>query len=244
MPGFSIPAMEHSTITSWGQPNEGKGFKNMMKLYGKPGGMIACVSDSYDIDNAILEIWNKELISDVIQSGCTIVVRPDSGEDPAEETVRCLKNLEIGYGAVKNSKGFKVLNKMRIIYGDGINLESIPRIVQMVIEAGYSMDNVAMGMGGALLQKVNRDDFKFAYKCSARAVGHQWIDVFKDPKGDPMKRSKGGRLSLFKKPTGEFVTEKIELAQPGWVDMLQIVFQNGRLLVDEKFSDIRQRAWS
>lgn len=36
MSGFSIPAMEHSTVTSWGKENEVDAYRNMLRNYGKP----------------------------------------------------------------------------------------------------------------------------------------------------------------------------------------------------------------
>ena len=48
--GFSIPAAEHSTMTSWTEPPEKDAFKNMLDQY--PKGIVACVSDSYDIYRA------------------------------------------------------------------------------------------------------------------------------------------------------------------------------------------------
>ena len=47
--GFSIPAAEHSTITSWGRENEVEAYRNMLKQFAKPGALVAVVSDSYDI---------------------------------------------------------------------------------------------------------------------------------------------------------------------------------------------------
>ena len=44
-------------------------------------------------------------------------------------------------------------------------------------------------MGGALLQKVDRDTMKFAFKCSAIQIGGEWRDVYKDPATDHGKRS-------------------------------------------------------
>jgi nicotinamide phosphoribosyltransferase len=79
MAGFSIPAMEHSTVTSWGRDREVDSYRNMVKTYGKPGAIIACVSDSYNIYDAC-RLWGTELRNDVISSGATVVIRPDSGE--------------------------------------------------------------------------------------------------------------------------------------------------------------------
>jgi len=45
--GFSIPASEHSTMTSWTKEGEIDAFENMLDTY--PTGLVACVSDSYNI---------------------------------------------------------------------------------------------------------------------------------------------------------------------------------------------------
>ncbi len=41
------------------------------------------------------------------------------------------------------------------------------------------MDNVIFGSGGALLQKLNRDTLKCAYKCSMAEIDGKEVDVFK-----------------------------------------------------------------
>ena len=47
MAGFSIPASEHSTITAWGRAHEVDAMRNMLEQF--PSGLMACVSDSFDI---------------------------------------------------------------------------------------------------------------------------------------------------------------------------------------------------
>jgi nicotinamide phosphoribosyltransferase len=69
--GFSIPAMEHSTVTSWGRENEADAFRNMLKTFGKPGAIVAFVSDSYDIyERRLKHIWGEELKDEVIKIWC------------------------------------------------------------------------------------------------------------------------------------------------------------------------------
>ncbi len=63
MAGFSIPAAEHSTITSWGQHNELKAFQNMLDTF--PTGSVAVVSDSYNIWDACTKYWGEELKNQV-----------------------------------------------------------------------------------------------------------------------------------------------------------------------------------
>jgi nicotinamide phosphoribosyltransferase len=233
--GYSVPAMEHSTVTSWGRENEVASYRNMVKQNGKPGGIVSAVSDSYDIFKAC-ELWGTELKQDILDSGATLVVRPDSG-DPAVVVKQCLQILEKYFGYTRNAKGFKVLNNVRVLQGDGINHASIRSILYTITLAGYSADNVVFGQGGALLQIVNRDDQKFAMKCSAALVDGKWVDVYKDPIHDKGKQSKKGRVTLFKTEDG-FVSG-IENGEP---EALETVFVNGVLIRDMTFDEIRANA--
>jgi nicotinamide phosphoribosyltransferase len=203
MAGFSVPAMEHSTVTSWGREHEVASYRNMVKQNGKPGGIVSAVSDSYDIFKAC-ELWGTELKQDILDSGATLVVRPDSG-DPAVVVKQCLQILEKHFGFVRNAKGFKVLNNVRVLQGDGINHASIRSILYTITLAGYSVDNVVFGQGGALLQIVNRDDQKFAMKCSSVQINGKWVDVQKDPVTDSGKKSKAGRVTLWRSG-GEWIS--------------------------------------
>jgi nicotinamide phosphoribosyltransferase len=241
--GFSIPAAEHSTITSWGRDSEVKAYANMVKQFGIPGAILAVVSDSYDIYNAC-KLWGTELKQQVIDSGATVVIRPDSG-DPAEVLPRMIQILAETFGYTVNAKGYKVLNNVRLIWGDGINQLSIQTIYRTVVDlGGYSADNLAFGMGGALLQQIDRDTQKFAMKCSSACVNGEWVDVFKDPITDKVKASKKGRVTLWKSG-GDYVTSVdapkgwSDKAIGPWTDVLEPVFKDGKLLRDMTFDEVR-----
>lgn len=232
--GFSIPAMEHSTVTSWGKPNEADAYRNMLARHGKPGSPIAFVSDSYDIYNACDKIWGGELKQAVIDSGAVVVIRPDSGE-PSEVVLNCLRILDKHFGSVVNSKGFKVLNNVRVIQGDGIDHSSIHSILSVMYLAGYSADNVAFGQGGALLQSVTRDKMNFAMKCSAAKINGEWVDVYKDPVTDSGKRSKRGRVTLYQERDGSYHSGVEDWPQSALVT----VFENGELKNEISFEQVR-----
>lgn len=239
MAGFSIPAAEHSTITAWGREREGDAFANMVERFGG-GPLYAVVSDSYDIHAAVRDLWGGRLREKVLGAKGTLVVRPDSG-DPAETVLGVVSALGHAFGSEVNSKGYKVLNpKVRVIQGDGVDPASIGEILGTLMDAGWSADNVAFGMGGALLQKLNRDTCRFAFKCSYVEAGGEGIDVFKQPVGDPGKNSKRGRLKLVKEPQGGFRT--IPAGHAEFQDELVEVYRDGELLRDQKFDEIRQRA--
>lgn len=240
--GHSIPAMEHSTVTSWGRENEIEAYRNMLKHYAKPGSLLACVSDSYDIREAC-KMWGTLLKQEVIDSEATVVIRPDSGT-PEVVVVDCLNILAQYFGTTVNEKGYRVLNNVRVIQGDGINHASIRRILFCVELAGFSSDNVAFGQGGALLQAVDRDTMKFAMKCSAIGIRIDgklvWRDVFKDPVTDPGKKSKKGRLMLVKED-GEYKTIPLDWNRAD-EDLLKVRYKDGLVFNETTFDQVQEKA--
>ena len=108
---------------------------------------------------------------------------------------------------------------------------------------GYSADNIAFGMGGALLQGLDRDTQKFAMKCSSAQINGEWIDVQKDPITDAGKKSKAGRVTLWESG-GEFISA---VDQPkGWTDkgtewkeVLVEVFRDGKITKEYTFEEVR-----
>lgn len=237
-PAFSIPAAEHSSITSWGKEGEADAYRNMLKQFAKPGALVAVVSDSYDLDKAVDDIWGVTLRDEVMKSGATVIIRPDSG-DPVAVVLRTVKSLADNFGYYVNNKGYKVLQHVRVIQGDGVNEHSIGQILEVLEKNGFSADNIAFGMGGKLLQAgLDRDTQKFAYKCSSITVNGKDRDVFKDPATDPGKKSKAGRLDLIKAPDGKYRTVPY-LSQES---VLETIYLNGNLVKDQKWDDIKKRA--
>lgn len=239
--GYSIPAAEHSTITSWGKEHEVEAYRNMVRTFGKPGGIYAVVSDSYDLKHAINVHWGETLKKEVIESGATLVVRPDSGDPPAMVRL-AVKALAAKYGTTVNTKGYQVLNHVRVIQGDGINEDTIRQILQNLLIDGFSAENVAFGMGGALLQKVDRDTQRFAYKASAGLINGAYRGIYKDPVTDPGKRSKDGVLDLVledgRMTTRAYYTFDTDF--PG--SLMRTVYKDGELIVRDTLDDIRARA--
>lgn len=236
MAGFSVPATEHSTITSWGRQGEYDAFANTLEAY--PDGIVSVVSDSYDIYHACRELWGSRLKAKVLERNGVLVVRPDSG-DPIKVVVAVLDILGDAFGYVRNKKGFKVLNpKVRVIQGDGITYASLGGVLEVMKDNRWSADNIVFGSGGGLLQKVDRDTQKFAFKCSATERDGEWHDVMKDPVTDPGKRSKAGRLAMIMQDHG-YKTVRYTGKEE---NLLVPVFRNGEVLVRHTFADIRKRA--
>jgi nicotinamide phosphoribosyltransferase len=238
--GVSIPAAEHSSITSWGRDHEKDAYKNMVEQFGGSGKVFAVVSDSYDIMKAC-DLWG-ELKDLVVESQSILVVRPDSG-DPATIVTEVVRRLDKHYGSVVNGKGYRVLNNVRVIQGDGINEVSIRGILMNLEFAGYSADNVAFGMGGALLQHMNRDTNRFAMKASAALIRDEWVDVYKEPVTDPGKASLRGLVTTMRKGS-EFKTVREEdlprLEADGWENLMKPVWENGVLLKDFSLEEVKK----
>jgi nicotinamide phosphoribosyltransferase len=155
--------------------------------------------------------------------------------------LRSCQWLDENFGSDTNDKGYKVLNKhVRVIQGDGINYDSAYEILATLERSGWSADNITLGEGGGALQAVNRDTERVALKASAVDIDGVWHDVFKDPKTDPGKASKAGHLAVvcvngvfrtIPKREGIIYTE----------DQLVLVFENGVILKNYTFDEIRAR---
>ena len=236
--GFSIPASEHSTMTTFTKEKEVEAYENMLNTY--PTGLVAVVSDSYDIYNACSNIWGNTLKEKVMSRDGTLIIRPDSGYPP-DVDLKILNILGEKFGYTTNEKGFKVLDPhVRIIQGDGIDKEMIILILENLKKNGWSADNIAFGSGGGLLQKHNRDTMKCAFKCSLAVINGEEIEVFKNPIDDPGKKSKKGRMTV-NKIDGKIITlcgeERVEDG-----NLLEVIFENGILKKDYTFDEIRKRS--
>jgi nicotinamide phosphoribosyltransferase len=239
MPGFSIPAMEHSTVTSWGKPGEAAAYRNM--LLKNPDGLAACVVDSYDTHNAVENIFGGDLRDMVLRRNGTVVLRPDSG-DPVVVIEDIFNSVADKFGYTTNTKGYKVLpSQVRVIQGDGVNFQNIQRINSSLTRGTWSMDNWGYGMGGALLQQLNRDTQRFAIKCNAISRSGVWTPVFKDPKTDPSKASIGGHgLCLVDRAvdhSGDYTTV-VSGDSDAYGNELDVVLLDGELKRDQLYQDV------
>ncbi|MEL6194202.1 MAG: nicotinate phosphoribosyltransferase [Bacteroidota bacterium] len=244
--GKSIPATEHSIVTLLGEKGELDVFKHVLDTF--PEGIVACVSDSYNIFRACEEYWGEELRGQILDREGTLVIRPDSG-DPIRTLLAIFDILFTKFGFTTNEKGYKVLPpQVRVIQGDGVNYDAIKNMYAALKEAGISAENLVLGMGGALLQKLDRDTQKFAIKCSHAVVNGESVIVQKSPTEmdkdgnitPSFKKSKGGRLKLVK-IEGDYKTVQ-EGEYPELKDELITIFENGEIRQEWTFEEIRERA--
>lgn len=243
MAGFSVYATEHSIECSFGPTRENAIEYLRTQIKNAPkGSILSIVIDGYDVFREASLLCN-ELKQDIIDSGAKVVFRPDSG-DMMEIVPALLKMQEEAFGYTLTSTGYKRINYVGLIQGDGISHTTLIELLDKVIALGYSADVIVFGSGGALLQKVNRDTFKFAQKACSILVNGEWVGIAKNPVTDQGKKSKEGVLTLTRhKVTGELGYGRVDLGLEDDVeDIMQLVYHTGRLFNEITLDEVRSNA--
>ncbi|NBX77524.1 MAG: nicotinate phosphoribosyltransferase, partial [Proteobacteria bacterium] len=162
----SVPATEHSVMTAFGPDGEFSIVDQLIKCEEYKDKILSLVVDSYNVYKTVEHIC-KDLRDDVLSRTGKIVLRPDSG-NPLEVIMKFFEIISEHIPPTINSKGFKVLDQhISVIYGDGLNLNSIDEILNHMVKNKWCASNITFGMGAGLLQKVTRDTQRCAYKVSA-----------------------------------------------------------------------------
>ena len=242
MAGFSVPATEHSIECAFGSsPDEEAAYiSHVLNTCAKPGTTVSLVIDGYDVYRAAALLCTR-FKQQIIDSGAKVVFRPDSG-DMMEVVPRILELQAAAFGYTMTAKGYKKINNVGLLQGDGVDHVSIKSLLAKILALGYSADNVVFGSGGALLQKVNRDTFKFAQKASAVRKDDVWVGIAKNPVTDHGKQSKAGVLTLVRsKMTGEYMTVN-HFNVDEYTEVLEIAYAYGKQYNMPTLAEIRARA--
>lgn len=234
VPAFSVPATEHSVMTSQGREGEERVLEQLLDAY--PTGILSIVIDSYDY-RKFIKLAGSKYKDRILSREGKVVFRPDSG-DPIEVTNEVLTLLSGHFGSTQNNKGYDTLNpKVGALWGDGIDLTDMSNILNSMAQRKWSADNIVFGMGGGLLQKINRDTQRFAFKSNYQVRSGVGYDIFKDPI-DSSKASKRGRLKLVR--DGDTV-KTVREEEPG-KDLLEVVFENGQVKRSYTLDEVRKNA--
>lgn len=219
-----------------------------------PTGVVSVVSDTFDLWRVLTD-YIPRLRDTIIARNGKVVIRPDSG-DPVKIMCGDPKSLnpDVQRGALRllaqamGTTG-KMINKAGLIYGDGITRERATAILDRTIdEIGLSPYNIVFGLGSFTYAYVTRDTYGFAMKATAIRRGGIIRPIFKDPITDSgTKKSLRGIPIVYWKNSedeaerGYYVKESLD---PTDLDhcAFKKVFENGDLLVDEKWDDVRSRA--
>jgi nicotinamide phosphoribosyltransferase len=259
MAAFSVFATEHSVECSFGLDVEGEiAYLKQQLEMATPGMIISIVIDGKDAFRCAEALCTGELRDLIIAAGKTgakVVFRPDSG-DMLETIPRILQLQEAAFGSDTNAKGYRKINYVGIIQGDGIDRQgmAIKAVYGKILSMGFSADNVIFGSGGGLLQGVTRDSLKFAQKASAilveetaedGTVTRRWIGIAKDPVTDPGKKSKEGVMTAVRsKMTGELMAARLDQHELNeeFEDIHVLTYHTGTLYNETILDEVRERA--
>jgi nicotinamide phosphoribosyltransferase len=242
MAGFSVYATEHAVECSFGGSIEGaKAYISKQLSNGVAGSIMSIVIDGYNVyrEAELLCTYFKDQI---IASGVKVVFRPDSG-DMMEVVPRLLAMQEEAFGYELTSTGHKRIKYVGLIQGDGVDHDKICELLELIISLGYSADCIVFGSGGALLQKVNRDDLKFAQKACSILVNGKWIGIAKNPITDQGKKSKEGILTVGRNIiTNEIKTLRLDTGEMtnDYVDMMVLGYHLGKLYNETNMETVRE----
>ena len=243
MAGFSVYATEHSIQCCYNSTEEGQieYLRHQLKN-AEEGQIISIVIDGYDVFREAKSLCTT-MREEIIQSKAKVVFRPDSG-DMLRIVPILLKMQADCFGYDLTEKGYQKIRHVGLIQGDGISHKTLFDLLDVVVANGFSADCLIFGSGGALLQKVNRDTFKFAQKACAILRDEKWIGIAKDPVTDHGKKSKEGVLTTVRYlPTGglravDLSTTKIRDDEE---DIMKLVYHTGTLYNEDTLENIRKR---
>lgn len=246
--GTSIPASEHSVMSSHGV-DELPTFRYLMGKY--PNNMLSIVADTTDFWHNItvnLPLLKEEILAR--PESAKIVIRPDSGDffaiicgDVTAETdyerkglIECLWDI---FGGTINNKGYKVLNPhIGAIYGDGVTYEKMVKILEGLETKGFASSNIVFGVGAQTYQRNTRDTLGFAIKATSITINGVEKAIFKAPKTDDgLKKSQKGRVKVI---TLDSYVDGLTALDDFSDDLLELVFENGKLVKETNFDEIRQ----
>ena len=243
--GESVIASEHSVMTT--HQDELTAVRHLISKT-PTGQILSCVADSYDYTNFVYNIV-PQIADEAKAKGIVFVLRPDSG-DPGEAVLTGLDGLSKAFGYVTNSKGYKVITGAAVIQGDGLTIEKVEDILHEVAAAGYSVQNVAFGMGGGLLQSQTRDTMKAAIKVCSITVDGTTLPIMKNPKSDWSKASLPGKLQVNKVAGIPTIYPSTSVQWDDYrneFNMLETIYDNGPTAwKPETFQQMRDRlntAW-
>ena len=264
MPGFSIPASEHSVMSSEGREGEYNKLKKVLNTYAKPGALVACVIDTYNAYDFVTDYAARPEIVDLIKNSGAhkVVFRPDSN-CPVMTPVWVVQELAKIYGYTTNSKGFKKLNYVGVIQGDGVDEDKIAQVQEELIKRGWCVSNIVFGMGGKLLQAIDRDTQKFAMKACAYKISDEWKGIGKDPVSatyeiddetleitpiielGSFKKSLVGRVTTLRDPNGNYVLgyeDELELRlAEGYTEGMVLMYEDGQFYNFSTLDEVRAR---
>lgn len=217
-----------------------------------PNTSFSMVSDTYDYWNMVNNIL-PQVKDDVMNHNGKLLIRPDSG-DIVYISVKTVEKLWEIFGGTVNSKGYKVLDPhIGIIYGDGCTLSNVDAIWYELEKRGFAANCIAYGVGAFCFSAIiengklivaTRDTFGIAMKATYGVINGKKLMIYKDPKTDTskLKKSHKGCCEVYTGENRELMCRD-ELLEMSDNTLLKVVFENGELVREYTFLDIRERLY-
>lgn len=258
---FGALSTEHSVMCS-NFAIDGDEITHISRLLTEvyPHQSFSMVSDSYDYWNLVNNILPQLKEKILAHDGC-LSIRGDSG-DPVEVVTETVFRLWDIFGGTVNSKGFKVLNPhVKALYGDSITPQRCKQIYEILENAGFAINNVALGVGSFSMQCLEtvtkddgeligtayapytRDTFGIAVKATyAEDANGKPIMIFKNPKTDTshFKKSQRGCCRVVKNGNDYTYEDGLTWAEAQKNNELRVVFKNGEFIKTYTIAEVRQ----
>lgn len=259
--GASVVATEHSIMEAlggqFGTDTQGQIDAWESLVDRNPESILSIVADTYDYWE-VVDVVLPALKEKIMARNGKLVLRPDSLSEYREvtgETIdsvgmqlsRTLDSLYKTFGGTINSKGYKVLDPhVGLLHGEGVTLENIEAIFDDIVAAGFSTENLVLGVGAYVYSvKISRDDFAQAMKASACIIDGEEKMIFKFPKSEAeaFKRSPKGAVSIHGESGSYTMVEQltIEEAKQDAENRMELVYTPGNDVKITPLHVIRQR---
>ncbi len=270
--GLSVCAAEHAVACQRIAYFREQGYTGYMEAEFKsledyltrvyPTGIFSYVADSEDYYGNLTV--NLPKLKDIIlnrkpdSNGLVkFVVRPDSSPKTPLEIICGDPDAEIGspeykgslvlldevFGHTVNDKGFKVLNPMvGIIYGEAIDIEMQDRIYAKMVEMGYCVSNLLLGVGSwGFLDRASRDSYSICVKGTHSVVEGVETPMQKNPKTALNSKKSAKGLLRVELESDSYVLYDQQTPEQEQQGELREVFRDGKLLYETSLSEIRER---
>ena len=269
--GFGAISTEHSVMCS-NFAVDGDEITHIKRLLTEiyPNSNFSMVSDSYDYWNLVNNIL-PQCKKEILAHNGFIAIRGDSG-DPVEVITKTVFALWDIFGGTINSKGYKVLDPhVKALYGDSITPQRCEAIYQILVENGFSIENVSLGVGSFSFMCLEwcktfdtydangdpisetmmnyapytRDTFGIAIKATyGETADSTPVMIFKNPKALSWKKSQKGCVIVA--PDGQSYTDEHtygDAHSPFTENLLELVFADGRMIKEQSLVEIRNRLY-
>lgn len=227
-----------------------------------PIGILSYVADSEDyfrfISSDMADLKDEIEARQPDANGlCKFVVRPDSspktpyevivGDEDSDDPLQRKGTLEIlweTFGGTVNEKGLRVLNpKVGIIYGEAIDGEMQEKIYNGMVQRGWCVSNLLMGVGSwGFLKNASRDSYSIAIKGTHSVVGGLEVSMQKNPKTALDSKKSACGLLRVEKVDGDYVLHQNQTHEQFQQGELKLAFRDGKIVNFQEWKGVKARA--